>query len=196
MILIIDNYDSFVYNIYQYLSVLGYKATVVRNDALSVHDAKALKPSAIVLSPGPGRPEDAGICMELIATCHQELPIFGVCLGFQAIAAAFGATITRAPKLMHGKVSPIIHNGKGIFTKLANPLIVTRYHSLAIDPKTLPPVFEVTAKTDDQIIMAIRHVDFPLAGVQFHPESYRTEQGIQMLDQFFRQSGGRHEPLD
>lgn len=196
MILIIDNYDSFVYNIYQYISILGLKAEVVRNDALSVAEVKARKPSAIVLSPGPGRPEDAGICMELIASCHQQLPIFGVCLGFQAIAAAFGATIKRAPKLMHGKVSPIIHNGKGIFARLPNPMTVTRYHSLAIDPKTLPPVFDVTAKTDDQIIMAIRHCEFPLAGVQFHPESYRTEHGMAMLSQFFSQSGGPHELLD
>lgn len=195
MILLIDNYDSFVYNIYQYISVLGLKCEVVRNDAITIAGIKEMAPTAIVLSPGPGRPEDAGICMETIATFHQSIPIFGVCLGFQAIAAAFGATISRAPRLMHGKVSHVIHTGTGIFERLPNPVTVTRYHSLAIQPKTLPPVFEVTAKTDDHTIMAIQHKDFPLAGVQFHPESYRTDHGMTMLAQFFNQAGGPHEQL-
>lgn len=195
MILIIDNYDSFVYNIYQYISVIGYSSTVVRNDAITIEAIKQMAPSAIILSPGPGRPEDAGVCMEVIATFHQSIPIFGVCLGFQAIGAAFGATVTRAPSLMHGKVSKVIHNGQGIFHRLPNPVTVTRYHSLAIAPRTLPPVFEVTAKTDDNIIMAIAHKDYPLAGVQFHPESYRTEHGMTMIEQFLSQAGGPHEKL-
>ena len=184
MILLIDNYDSFTWNLYQYFCELGADVQVKRNDELTLSQIDTLKPQKIVISPGPCTPDDAGISLDVIRRYAGRLPILGVCLGHQAIAQAFGATIVRAAKVMHGKTSPIRHTGQGVFQGLPNPLTVTRYHSLLIDPATLPDGFEVTAWSETQEIMGIRHTTWDLEGVQFHPESILSEQGHQLLANF------------
>jgi anthranilate synthase/aminodeoxychorismate synthase-like glutamine amidotransferase len=184
MILLIDNYDSFTYNIYQYLGCLGAKVKVVRNDAIGVKDVARLKPEAIVLSPGPGTPDESGITLETITTYAGKIPILGVCLGHQSIGQAFGGKVIRAGKLMHGKTSMIQHTNKGVFKGLPNPLEVTRYHSLIVERKSLPDCLEVTAATDDGLIMGLRHKRYLVEGVQFHPESYVTQKGMDMLQNF------------
>lgn len=181
-VLVIDSYDSFVYNLVQYLGELGAEPTVVRNDAVTVHEALDLAPDAVLLSPGPGRPEEAGIICEAIpAFAGRGIPVFGVCLGHQAIGQVYGADVVRAPELMHGKTSEILHEGAGVFAGLPSPLTATRYHSLIIDPATLPDCLEVTAHTSDGIIMGVRHRELPVEGVQFHPESILTAAGHDLL---------------
>lgn len=184
MILLIDNYDSFTWNLYQYFCELGADVQVKRNDELTLSQIDALQPQKIVISPGPCTPDDAGISLEVIRHYAGRSPILGVCLGHQAMAQAFGAAIVRAEKVMHGKTSPIHHAGQGVFQGLTNPLTVTRYHSLVIDPTTLPDCFEVTAWSETQEIMGIRHTVWDLEGVQFHPESILSEQGHQLLENF------------
>lgn len=184
MILLIDNYDSFTWNLYQYFCELGADVLVKRNDELTLPQIDALGPQKIVISPGPCTPDDAGISLAAIRHYAGRRPMLGVCLGHQAMAQAFGATIIRAAKVMHGKTSPVRHNGQGVFQGLANPLRVTRYHSLIVDPATLPACFEVTAWSEAQEIMGIRHTTWDLEGVQFHPESILSEQGHQLLANF------------
>ncbi len=184
MILLIDNYDSFTWNLYQYFCELGAEVLVRRNDELTLEEIAALMPEKIVISPGPCTPNESGISLAAIAHYAGQIPLLGVCLGHQAIAQVFGATIVRAAKVMHGKTSPIHHNGRGVFQGLNNPLTVTRYHSLLIDPATLPECFEVTARSESGEIMAIRHREWDLEGVQFHPESILSEQGHQLLANF------------
>ncbi len=184
MILIIDNYDSFTYNLVQYLGELGAKPIVRRNDKVDIGSIKRLKPEKIVISPGPGRPENAGISCKLIEEFAKDIPILGVCLGHQCIGQNFGAKIVRANRLMHGKTSLIYHNGKGIFKNIKNPFEATRYHSLIIKPDTLPEILEVNAKTDQDEIMGIKHKKYPLWGVQFHPESILTKEGKKILTNF------------
>lgn len=190
MIILIDNYDSFTYNLYQFLAELGAEVKVIRNDCMTVEEMLALSPKAIVLSPGPGLPDHAGVCLEIVKSCYQSLPILGVCLGHQVIAAAFGAELIQAVHIKHGKQSPIQHNGEGIFQYLSQPLAVMRYHSFVIKKGTLPPVFTITAKSmDDEEIMAIKHQDYPLYGIQFHPESIGTKTGKRMLQHFLNEMG-------
>ena len=184
MLLIIDNYDSFTYNLVHYLGELGATTEVYRNDALTVDQALALTPEAIVLSPGPCDPDKAGICVDLVRRAKDSLPILGVCLGHQSIGQAFGGRITRASKPMHGKPSPIRHNGKGIFRGLENPFSAIRYHSLVVDPSSLPDEVEITAETDDGVIMGLSHRGLPVHGVQFHPESIDTQFGHDLLNNF------------
>ncbi|HIC2866495.1 TPA: aminodeoxychorismate synthase component 2 [Citrobacter freundii] len=184
MILLIDNYDSFTWNLYQYFCELGADVLVRRNDDLTLAQIDALSPQKIVISPGPCTPDDAGISLEVIRYFAGKIPLLGVCLGHQAMAQAFGATVVRAAKVMHGKTSPITHNGQGVFQGLANPLTVTRYHSLVVAPETLPSCFEVTAWSETQEIMGIRHREWDMEGVQFHPESILSEQGHQLLANF------------
>ncbi len=184
MILLIDNYDSFTWNLYQYFCELGADVLVKRNDALTLADIDALKPQKIVISPGPCTPDEAGISLDVIRHYAGRLPILGVCLGHQAMAQAFGGKVVRAAKVMHGKTSPITHNGVGVFKGLANPLTVTRYHSLVVEPDSLPECFEVTAWSETREIMGIRHRQWDLEGVQFHPESILSEQGHQLLANF------------
>ena len=183
-VLVIDSYDSFVYNLVQYLGELGAEPIVIRNDQLTVEEAQALEPDLVLLSPGPGRPEDAGIiCAAITAFAEAGVPVFGVCLGHQAIGHVFGGSVVRAPSLMHGKTSPIQHEGNGVFAGLPSPLIATRYHSLVIDPATMPDCLEVTA-TCDGIVMGVRHRTLPVEGVQFHPESILTAAGHDLLRNF------------
>ncbi|HXQ10322.1 MAG TPA: aminodeoxychorismate/anthranilate synthase component II [Caulobacteraceae bacterium] len=189
MILVIDNYDSFTYNLVHYLNELGADTRVVRNDAIGAADAIASRPEAVLLSPGPCTPNEAGVCLELIGSAPDALPILGVCLGCQAIGQAFGGDVIHAKTLMHGKTSAIHHNGGGLFAGLPNPFTATRYHSLAVARDTLPDVLEVTAWTDDGEIMAIRHRDRPVFGVQFHPESIATEGGHDLLANFLDLAG-------
>ena len=184
MILLIDNYDSFTWNLYQYFCELGAEVVVRRNDVLSLEDVAALNPQKIVISPGPCTPDESGISLAAIEHYAGKLPILGVCLGHQAIGQVFGATIVRAAKVMHGKTSPVTHTGTGVFSGLNSPLTVTRYHSLVIDPPTLPDCFEVTAWSETREIMGIRHREWDLEGVQFHPESILSEQGHQLLANF------------
>lgn len=184
MILLIDNYDSFTWNLYQYFCELGAEVQVRRNDELTLEEIIALAPAKIVISPGPCTPDESGVSLEVIRHFSVNTPILGVCLGHQAIAQVFGATIVRAARVMHGKTSPISHRGQGVFRGLNNPLTVTRYHSLLIDPPTLPECFEVTARSQEGEIMGIRHREFDLEGVQFHPESILSEQGHQLLANF------------
>lgn len=188
MILLIDNYDSFTYNLYQYIEELGEKVVVKRNDAITLEEIKKLNPEGIILSPGPGKPEDAGLCIPIIQNLHANMPILGVCLGHQAIGEAFGATIEVAGKVMHGKTSLIKHNGSGVFEYLPQPLEVMRYHSLVIKKGTLqPPLETVALSMDDGEIMAIKHMKFPLYGVQFHPESIGTRTGKKIIQNFLAQ---------
>ncbi|HBI09631.1 aminodeoxychorismate synthase component 2 [Franconibacter pulveris] len=184
MLLLIDNYDSFTWNLYQYFCELGAQVVVKRNDELTLADIATLAPQKLVISPGPCTPNEAGISLAAISHYAGRLPILGVCLGHQAIGQAFGASVVRAEKVMHGKTSQIQHTGEGVFAGLNNPLTVTRYHSLVIDPPTLPDDFTVTAWTDRQEIMGIRHKRWDLEGVQFHPESILSEQGHQLLANF------------
>lgn len=194
MIIVIDNYDSFTYNLVQYLGELGTELPVAseiqvyRNDQITLDQIRTLKPKAIVISPGPGRPEDAGISPALIRELGKELPILGVCLGHQAIGLVFGGKIVSAPELMHGKTSKIFHNNTGIFQGLENPFTATRYHSLVIERQTCPQVLEITAWVEDGTIMGVRHRHYPhLQGVQFHPESILTTSGKQLLRNFLNQ---------
>lgn len=184
-VLVIDNYDSFVYNLVQYLGELGAEPLVHRNDALSVTAALDLEPDAVLISPGPGRPEDAGIICEAIdAFARRGTPVLGVCLGHQAIGHRYGAQVVRAPRLMHGKTSTIDHDGSGVFAGLVSPLVATRYHSLVIGADSLPDDLIVTARSDDGMIMGVRHRDLPVTGVQFHPESILSEHGHALLENF------------
>ena len=189
MILVIDNYDSFTYNLVHYLNELGAETSVVRNDALSAGEALATRPEAVLLSPGPCTPNEAGICLDLIARAPADLPLLGVCLGHQAIGQAFGGEVIRAKTLMHGKTSPIHHNGAGLFAGLPNPFTATRYHSLSVPRESLPNVLEVTAWTDDGEVMGVRHHERPIFGVQFHPESIATEGGHDLLANFLELAG-------
>jgi anthranilate synthase component 2 len=184
MILVIDNYDSFTYNLVHYLNELGAQTLVRRNDALTVQEALGLRPAAILLSPGPKAPAQAGICLPLLRGAPDDMPIFGVCLGHQAIGEAYGGDVIRAKAIMHGKTSPILHEGKSVFKDLPSPFTATRYHSLAVDRATLPPELEVTAWTDDGEIMGLAHKTRPVHGVQFHPESILTTCGHQLLGNF------------
>jgi anthranilate synthase/aminodeoxychorismate synthase-like glutamine amidotransferase len=184
VILLLDNYDSFTYNLAQYLGELGCNVEVYRNDKIAVEEIERRKPDRIVISPGPCTPQDAGICIELIQRLAGKFPILGVCLGHQAIGAAFGGKVIRAPKLFHGKTSSIKHDSKGVFRKLPDPFTATRYHSLIVERKSLPPELAITAETDDGIIMGVRHRRHKLEGVQFHPESVLTQSGKQLLQNF------------
>ena len=184
MILLIDNYDSFTFNLYHFLGDVGAQCEVWRNDSLSVAEAMAMEPEAIVLSPGPCTPNEAGICLSLITAAAETIPIFGVCLGHQAIGQAFGGTVTRAPAPMHGKVSSIIHCGTDILQGLASPFSATRYHSLIVERDTLPQTLVPTAWTEDGLIMAMHHSSLPIYGVQFHPESIASEHGHKILANF------------
>lgn len=184
MILMIDNYDSFTYNLVQYLSELGEKPVVYRNDKITIEQIKRLKPSHIVISPGPGRPKEAGISEDVIKEFGPNIPLLGVCLGHQAIGEVFGGRVIRADKLMHGKTSLIYHNDNPIFKGLSNPFEATRYHSLIVDKKSLPDSLQITAWTKDKEIMGLAHEKFPIWGVQFHPESILTKEGKQLLKNF------------
>lgn len=189
MILLLDNYDSFVYNLARYVAELGEAPVVHRNDQLTLDQVEALAPSHIIVSPGPCTPSEAGISVEAIRRFGDRIPILGVCLGHQAIGAAYGAEIVRAGKPMHGKTSKIYHTGVSVFTGLPSPLTATRYHSLVIAPESVPDCLEVIATAEDGEIMAVRHREYPVVGVQFHPESVLTEYGYRMLDWFL--TGGR-----
>jgi anthranilate synthase component 2 len=183
-VLVIDNYDSFVYNLVQELGELGAEPVVHRNDAIDLDGIRAASPDAILISPGPGRPDDAGISLEVIEQLGADYPILGVCLGHQSIGQAYGGQVVAAPTLMHGKTSAIHHTGAGVFAGLPEPFIATRYHSLVVEPATLPDVLEVTATTDDGVIMGFRHRELPVEGVQFHPESVLTPSGPSLLANF------------
>jgi para-aminobenzoate synthetase component 2 len=180
-ILVVDNYDSFVFNLVQYLAQLGADVEVRRNDTFAVDDPILAQVDGVLLSPGPGKPEDAGVCIDLIRELGERTPIFGVCLGHQAIAVAYGGTVDRAPELLHGKTSEVWHGGVGVLAGLPDPFTATRYHSLIAVEADLPPELEITARTVDGVIMGLRHRDFPVEGVQFHPESVLTQGGHRML---------------
>ncbi|MDB3944723.1 aminodeoxychorismate/anthranilate synthase component II [Gammaproteobacteria bacterium] len=188
MLLMIDNYDSFTYNLVQYLGELGERVTVYRNDQITLNDVDALAPSHVVISPGPCTPNEAGISVDLVREYGASIPILGVCLGHQSIAQAYGGNIVRAPALMHGKTSMIEHQSEGIFNELPSPFQATRYHSLVVDESTLPECFVVTARADDGQIMGIAHRDDPVVGVQFHPESILTQYGHKLLHNFLQQN--------
>jgi anthranilate synthase/aminodeoxychorismate synthase-like glutamine amidotransferase len=183
-IVVIDNYDSFTYNLVQYLGELGEHPAVIRNDAATVDEVAEMKPDAIVISPGPGTPDDAGISNDVIRKLAESIPILGVCLGHQCIGAVYGARIVQAPAILHGKTSEISHDDSPIFKGIPSPLIATRYHSLVIDSKSVPKDLIVTAQTEDGTIMAVQHKDLPVYGVQFHPESILTQYGHEMLKNF------------
>ena len=189
MILMIDNYDSFTWNLVQYLQELGEEVEVARNDAIDAEAIAARGPKGIVISPGPGTPDDAGVSLETIRRFSGRLPILGVCLGHQAIGQAFGGRIVRAPTLMHGKTSPIHHDDGALYRGLPNPFEATRYHSLVVDPQTLPAVLQVSATTEGNVIMGLRHTSHPTEGVQFHPESILTTVGKDLMRNFLRASG-------
>jgi anthranilate synthase component 2 len=189
MILVIDNYDSFTYNLVHYLNELGAETRVWRNDAITADQAYALKPQAVLLSPGPCTPDEAGVCLDLLARAPRDLPVLGVCLGHQAMGQAEGGRVIRAKTLMHGKTDSIHHNGQGLFKDIPSPFTATRYHSLAIDRSSLPNTLEVTAWTDDGEIMGVQHKDRPMYGVQFHPESIATQYGHEMLANFLDLAG-------
>jgi anthranilate synthase component II len=195
MILVIDNYDSFTYNLVHYLNELGAETKVLRNDAISAADAVGLMAEAVLLSPGPCTPNEAGICLDLIETAPPELPILGVCLGHQAIGQAYGGQVVRAKALMHGKTSQIRHDGQGLFAGLADGFTAARYHSLAVARDSLPPELEITAWTDDGEIMGLRHKARPVFGVQFHPESIATEGGHALLSNFLNLAGVKRAAL-
>lgn len=193
MILLIDNYDSFTYNLFQYVSELGKEVKVVRNDGITLEEIKQLAPEAIILSPGPGSPDEAGICIELVKSFASDIPLLGICLGHQAIGAAFGADIIQAKQIKHGKTSMLTHKSEGIFQYLSQPIEVMRYHSLAIKNSSIPPQLEVFATAlDDDEVMAIKHNYLPIYGLQFHPESIGTKEGKQILENFFILIGKEH----
>jgi anthranilate synthase component II len=183
-VLLVDNYDSFTYNLYQYLGELGAEVRVMRNDELSAEAAIALSPARIVISPGPGTPDQAGITLDLIRRAAGRIPVLGVCLGHQALGQAFGGEVRRAPKLMHGKTSQIHHDGRSVFARLPDPFTATRYHSLVVERDSVPESLEISAWTDDGIVMGLRHREYPLEGVQFHPESILTTVGKDLLRNF------------
>ena len=188
-ILVVDNYDSFVYNLVQYMTELGAEVTVLRNDDVSAEQGAAMAPDGVLVSPGPGHPRDAGNCVEIIQYCAEaSIPMFGVCLGHQALGEAFGATIDRAPELLHGRSSLVDHEGHGVFVGVSNPLVVGRYHSLVVEEAGLPAQFEVTARSHG-LIMGMRHRTLPLEGVQFHPESVLTQDGYRMLANWLETCG-------
>jgi anthranilate synthase/aminodeoxychorismate synthase-like glutamine amidotransferase len=193
MLLIIDNYDSFTYNLVQYFGELGADVLVKRNDEITLAEIEALKPEAIVISPGPCTPKEAGISNEVIATIGPKLPILGVCLGHQCIGHVYGGAVVRAGRLMHGKTSPILHDGTGVFVKLPSPFEATRYHSLIIDPPTMPDSLVINAHTEEGEIMGVRHKEYPIHGVQFHPESILTRHGKDLLKNFLGISAEFHE---
>jgi len=186
MLLLIDNYDSFTYNLFHYLGELGAEVKVVRNDELSAQEALGMKPEGIVLSPGPCTPNEAGICLEVIEQAAGQMPILGVCLGHQAIGQVYGAAIVRAPEPMHGKLSRVHHTGKSVFRGLNNDFLATRYHSLTIDPPSMPASLEVTATSEDGVIQGVMHKSHPVHGVQFHPESIASENGHALLNNFLQ----------
>ncbi|HWO55838.1 aminodeoxychorismate/anthranilate synthase component II [Paenibacillus sp. JTLBN-2024] len=188
MILVIDNYDSFTYNLVQYLGELGEEVKVFRNDEIDIQGIEALAPDHILISPGPCTPNEAGISLETIEHFKGKVPIFGVCLGHQAIGQAFGGKVVRAERLMHGKTSPILHQGTSVFEGLPSPFTATRYHSLLVERSTLPDCLEVTAETEEGEIMGLRHKEYPIEGVQFHPESIITDHGHQMLRNFLKRT--------
>ena len=192
-ILVIDNYDSFVFNLVQYLQQLGAECTVVRND--EVEASEASKYDGVLISPGPGTPDKAGVSIPMINYCAEHsIPLFGVCLGHQAIGEAFGATVSRAPELLHGKTSQVIHNGTGVLANLPSPFTATRYHSLAVERDTVPAVLEITGATDSGVVMSMRHTSLPIEGVQFHPESVLTEHGHKMLANWLVKCGDAGAP--
>jgi para-aminobenzoate synthetase component 2 len=187
-ILVVDNYDSFVFNLVQYLGQLGAECTVVRNDAVKAHEASNY--DGVLISPGPGTPERAGVSIEIIKYCaEKKIPLFGVCLGHQAIGVAFGATVSRAPELLHGKTSLVYHNNQGVLSGLPSPFTATRYHSLCVEPETIGTDLEITGKTESGIVMSMRHKTLPIEGVQFHPESVLTEHGHAMLANWLVECG-------
>lgn len=186
MLLVIDNYDSFTYNLVQYFGELGAEPVVKRNDALTPEEVESLRPERIVISPGPGTPADAGISMEVIRRLGRTVPVLGVCLGHQCIAEVYGGRVVRAERLMHGKTSPIRHQGRGVFAGLPNPFEATRYHSLIVEKNSVPACLEVTADTAEGEIMGLQHREFPVHGVQFHPESILSRQGKDLLRNFLR----------
>jgi anthranilate synthase component 2 len=188
-VLVVDNYDSFVYNLVQELGELGADPVVFRNDAIDVAGIRAEHPAAVLISPGPGRPEDGGVSLEAIRSLSGEIPLLGVCLGHQCIGEAYGGEIVPAPHLMHGKTSEIHHNGRGLFAGLPNPFVATRYHSLVVGPESVPDALEVTATSTDGVVMGLRHRTLPVEGVQFHPESVLTASGPALLANFLGQLG-------
>lgn len=190
MILVIDNYDSFTYNLVQYLGELGEEIVVKRNDEIDLEGIAQLAPNHILISPGPCTPNEAGISLALIERFKGEIPIFGVCLGHQSIGQAFGGEVVRAEKLMHGKTSPIVHDGRTIFEGIPSPYTATRYHSLIVKRETLPDCLEISAETEEGEIMGLRHKEYPIEGVQFHPESIITEHGLTLLRNFLKQTAG------
>ncbi len=191
MLLLIDNYDSFTYNLVHAFGMLDAEVKVVRNDALTVDEAMALKPSALIISPGPCDPSSAGICVDLIRQAAESIPIFGVCLGHQSIGEAFGGTVVRAGAIMHGKLSPIRHKNSSVFKDLPNGFNATRYHSLTVERETLPDCLEITAETDDGIIMGLSHKQYPIHGVQFHPESIASKHGQTLMNNFLKLAEAR-----
>ena len=188
-ILLIDNYDSFVHNLARYFVRLGQGTQVVRNDRLDVTTVRALKPAAVVLSPGPCTPKEAGCSLDMVRELHREIPMLGVCLGHQAICAALGGVVSRAPEPVHGRSSPVHHDSTGLFEGVPNPMTACRYHSLTVSHASLPGCLEATARTSDRVLMSVAHREFPVYGVQFHPESVETESGYQVLANFLRLSG-------
>jgi anthranilate synthase component 2 len=190
-VLVIDNYDSFVYNLVQYLGELGAEPLVYRNDALSVADARALDPDAVLISPGPGTPADAGVSSALVEQLGKDVPVLGVCLGHQCIGEVFGGRVVRAPRVMHGKTSLVRHGGAGVLAGLPSPFEATRYHSLVVERSSLPDVLEVTAEADEGVVMGLRHRELPVEGVQFHPESILTGEGKRLLGNFLQGAGQR-----
>ena len=188
-VLVVDNYDSFVYNLVQYLGELGAEPIVHRHDALPLDALRELEPDAVLISPGPGRPEDGGVSNDVIRDFGERgVPVLGVCLGLQCIGALYGGEVVRAPRVMHGKTSEIHHDGRGVFAGLPDPLTATRYHSLVVDPASVPDVLEVSATTDDEVVMGLRHRELPIEGVQFHPESILTDGGHRLLQNFLAQT--------
>lgn len=190
-LLLIDNYDSFTYNLVQAFMVLGAEVLVHRNDQITIEQAKALQPTHLCISPGPGTPYDAGVSMQMIKSFAGELPIFGVCLGHQSLTEVFGGKVVRANRLMHGKTSPVNHDGKGVFAGISQPVEVGRYHSLIAQPESLPTVLQVTARTPEGEVMGLRHQSLMIEGVQFHPESVLTPEGPKMMGNFLKMEGGR-----
>lgn len=186
LVLVIDNYDSFTYNLVQYLGEMGARVQVVRNDKLDIADIRNLSPDRIVLSPGPGRPEGAGICLQVLSELAAEIPILGVCLGHQALGMAFGGRVIGAPELVHGKTSEISHDGRTIFRGIENPMQAARYHSLVVEETDLPTCLEISARSSDGLIMAMRHRQYRVEGVQFHPESILTRNGYRLLENFLQ----------